>query len=408
MIDFGGDFDLLAPLRGKGVQPEFTRGEGACYWTAEGRKVVDFNEMRVVLGQNNAAFQAAMEKAYREFTAPKNGASPAKAKLMDWLQKTTDGYFAAAHLTSSGSEAVEWAVRLAQKMTGRPEVICFWNSIHGRTYLSASLSGLAKRKVGYGPLAPGVVFLPYPNCSACPVHGEKKTCDYACLELSKRIYATTSACQAAAVIVEPFQGANVTFPPGGYLRRLQDWARQNGMLFIVDEIQSGVGRTGRMYRYQEEGLEPDMLLLGKALGNGQHIAALLVRQRPDREALYALSGGSGDDPIACAAACQVFEQLENGLLDHVAAVGEHLVSGLQAFAEDPLVKECRGAGLAAAVEFYDEAVCRSVCARLKEAGFLTGQFERSLYVKPPYVITKKQVEDFLAAMEKALREVKRG
>ena len=156
MTDFEGNFDLLAPLRDGQEQPELTGGEGARYWTADGRSVVDLNEMRVVLGQNNAAFQEAMEKAFSEFTAPKNGLSPAKTQLLGWLDRTTNGQFAAAHLTSSGSEAVEWAIRLAQKRTGRPEILAFWNSIHGRTYLSASLSALPRRNVGYGPLAPGV------------------------------------------------------------------------------------------------------------------------------------------------------------------------------------------------------------------------------------------------------------
>lgn len=408
MTDFEGNFDLLAPLRDGQEQPELTGGEGARYWTADGCSVVDLNEMRVVLGQNNAAFQEAMEKAFSEFTAPKNGLSPTKTQLLGWLDRTTNGQFAAAHLTSSGSEAVEWAIRLAQKRTGRPEILAFWNSIHGRTYLSASLSGLPRRKVGYGPLAPGVVYLPYPKCADCPLQLEWETCGCACLELSRRIYRTASACQPAAVIIEPFQGADVTFPPKGYLRRLQDWAREEGMFVIVDEIQSGMGRTGRMYCYQEEGLEPDMLLLGKALGNGQHIAALLVRQRPDKEELYALSGGSGDDPVACVAACQVFEQLENGLLDHVAQVGERLVSGLKALESHPLVRECRGRGLAAAIEFVDEAASLSVYTKLKDAGFLLGHAGRSLYLKPPYVITAEQVEDFLAAMKKALQEERRG
>lgn len=405
MTDLEGNFDLLAPLRDGQKQPELTGGEGAHYWTTDGRSVIDLNEMRVVLGQNNTAFQAAMEKAFSEFTAPKNGVSPAKTQLLDWLDRTTNGQFAAAHLTTSGSEAVEWAIRLAQKMTGRPEILAFWNSIHGRTYLSASISGLPKRKFGYGPLAPGVVYLPYPKCADCPLRLERETCGCACLELSRRIYRTSSACQPAAVIIEPFQGADVTFPPKGYLRRLQDWAWEEDMFVIVDEVQSGMGRTGQMYCYQEEGLDPDMLLLGKALGNGRHIAALLVRQRPEKEELYALSGGSGDDPVACAAACQVFEQLENGLLNHVALVGGRLVSGLKALAPHPLILECRGRGLAAAVEFHDEASCLSVCAKLRQAGFLTGRMGKSLFLKPPYVITEQQVEGFLAALERALREV---
>ena len=239
------EFDLLSPLH-TSLGPEAVRGNGAALITADGQELVDLNEMRVVLGQENEAFTAAMSKAFSEFTAPKNGRSPAKERLLRYLDETTDGSFAAAFLTSSGSEAVEWAVRLAKKMTGREEVLSFWNSIHGRTYLSASLSGLYKRKAGYGPLAPGVLLLPYPNCGSCPLGAAGGNCAFACLELAKQAYASGSAQRAAAVIVEPCQGAGVILPPPGYLAALQTWAHSQGMLVILDEIQSGMGRTGWM------------------------------------------------------------------------------------------------------------------------------------------------------------------
>ena len=395
------EFDLLSPLHAS-LEPEAVRGNGAALITAEGQELVDLNEMRVVLGQGNEAFTAAMSKAFSEFTAPKNGRSPAKERLLRYLDETTDGSFAAAFLTSSGSEAVEWAVRLAKKMTGREEVLSFWNSIHGRTYLSASLSGLYKRKAGYGPLAPGVLLLPYPNCGSCPVGAAGGSCGFACLELAKQAYASGSAQRAAAVIVEPCQGAGVILPPPGYLAALQTWAHSQGMLVILDEIQSGMGRTGWMYLYQREKLAPDMLLLGKALGNGIHIAALLVRQRPEADALPALSGGSGDDPLACAAACEVFRQLEDGLLDHVRAVGGALTDGLRAIASHPLVRESRGLGLAAALEFHAEADCAAAVSRLEERGYLVGRQGATLYCKPPYVITEEQVRGFLTALAEVL------
>ena len=324
---------------------------------------------------------------------------------MRYLDETTGGAFAAAFLTSSGSEAVEWAVRLAKKMTGREEVLSFWNSIHGRTYLSGSLSGLCKRKAGYGPLAPGVLLLPYPGCGRCSVGAAGGECGFACLELAKQTYASGSAQRAAAVIVEPCQGAGVILPPPGYLAELQAWAHSQGMLLILDEIQSGMGRSGWMYLCQREKLEPDMLLLGKALGNGMHIAALLVRQRPESDALPALSGGSGDDPLACAAACEVFRQLEDGLLDHVRVVGGVLTEGLRALAPHPLVRESRGVGLAAAVEFYEERDCAAVVSLLEERGYLVGRQGAALYCKPPYVITEEQIRGFLEALASVLDEL---
>lgn len=397
------EFDLLYPLHPKQL-PALTHGEGATLWDDQGRSWVDLNEMRVVLGQKNPGFVRAMTEAIQGVTAPKNGCSPSKARLMEYFQRTTKGRFQGAFLASSGSESVEWAVRLARRMTGREEILSFSNSIHGRTYLSSSLSGLPRRKAGYGPLAPGGVILPYPNCAHCPMKGEKGCCELACLELAKNCYVSSSAQRGAAILVELCQGAGVVLPPKGYMQRLQQWAHEQGMLFIVDEIQSGMGRTGSLYMYQEEGLEPDMLLLGKALGNGQHIAALLVKERPPVEWLEALAGGSGDDPVACAAACEVYKQLEDGLLTHIQNVGDTLCQGLHALSDHPLIKECRGRGLMAAMEFHRVEDCKRVWNYLAQKGYLPGCAGATLFCKPPYVVTKTQIEGFLQALEQALKE----
>lgn len=393
--------DLLEPLHARSA-PVFTRGEGAAYLTEDGRQVVELNEMRVILGQNNRAFNRAIAAALEEATSSR-AAPRAKEELLGRLDATTGGRFKAVHLTSSGSEATEAAIRLAKKLTGRSEVITFWNSIHGRTWLTGSVSGVPKRKAGYGPLAPGGVFFPYPHCAKCLLGRESGSCGFACLDLCKEIYRQASAQDAAAVLVEPCQGNGVVLPPPGYLKALQDWAHEQGMLFIVDENQSGLGRCGEMYLYEREGLEPDMLLLGKTLGNGVHIAALLTNQTPPVDRLGVFSGGSGDDPLACRAACEVFRQLEEGLLDHVRQVGRILQSGLGELADSPLVREVRGAGLAAAVEFYSEAVCRRICGELAGRGYLPGQAGSALFCKPPYVITAKQVEGFLEELAAAVR-----
>ncbi len=396
-----GAADLLAPLHPSDSLPPFVRASGASYFTADGREFVDLNEMRVVLGQGNEAFTRAVTDALRAITAPKNTCVSVKERLISFLDRTTGGAFAAIHLTSSGSEAVECAVRLAQKLTGRSEILSFWNSIHGRTYLSSSMSGKPQRKAGYGALAPGVVFLPYPNCLSCPMK-RADGCGFSCLEMASRIYETASAQDACAVIVEPYQGGGVIVPPEGYLKKLQDWARARGMLFIVDEIQSGMGRTGSLFRYQQEGLEPDILLLGKALGNGMHIAAILSRRQPAKEYLHGFAGGSGDDAVACAAACEVFRQLEDGLLAHVRSVSRTLRDGLAALEESEQVLACRSCGLAASIVLQDAAACERVHRALIQRGFLPGCQENALFLKPPYVVKHEQISAFLSALRQEL------
>ena len=396
-----GAADLLAPLHPSDPLPPFVRARGASYFTADGREYVDLNEMRVVLGQENEAFIRALTDALHSVTAPKNTRFPAKEQLLSLLDEATNGAFAAIHLTSSGSEAVESAVRLAQKLTGRSEILSFWNSIHGRTYLSSSMSGKPQRKAGYGALAPGVVFLPYPDCLSCPMK-RAGGCGFACLEMASRIYETASAQDACAVIVEPYQGSGVIVPPEGYLKKLQDWAKARGMLFIVDEIQSGMGRTGRLFRYQQEGLEPDMLLTGKALGNGMHIAAVLSRTPLATEDLHGFAGGSGDDAVACAAACEVFRQLDRGLLAHVQSVSRTLQEGLTALEANEHVLTCRSCGLAAAIVLRNAPTCERVHHALTQRGFLPGRQENVLFLKPPYVVTNEQISAFLAALRQEL------
>lgn len=396
-----GAADLLAALHPSDPLPPFVRASGASYFTADGREFVDLNEMRVVLGQENEAFIRALTDALHSVTAPKNTRFPAKEQLLSLLDEATNGAFAAIHLTSSGSEAVESAVRLAQKLTGRSEILSFWNSIHGRTYLSSSMSGKPQRKAGYGALAPGVVFLPYPDCLSCPMK-RAGGCGFACLEMASQIYETASAQDACAVIVEPYQGSGVIVPPEGYLKKLQDWAKARGMLFIVDEIQSGMGRTGSLFRYQQEGLEPDILLTGKALGNGMHIAAVLSRTPLATEDLHGFAGGSGDDAVACAAACEVFRQLDRGLLAHVQSVSRTLQEGLTALEANEHVLTCRSCGLAAAIVLRNAPTCERVHHALTQRGFLPGRQENVLFLKPPYVVTNEQILVFLAALRQEL------
>lgn len=290
-------------------------------------------------------------------------------------------------------------MRLAKKLTGRTEVISFWNSIHGRTNLSAALSGVPRRKAGYGPLTPGGVFFPYPNCAACPMGKEKCEGEFSCLKLADTIYQQTSAQDVAAIIVEPCQGNGLIFPPAGYLKQLESWARERGILVIVDEIQCGMGHSGQMYLYQQEELEPDMLLLGKALGNGLHIAAMLTRQLPEKGDLRVFAGGSGDDPLACRAACEVFRQLEGGLLEQIAQTGELLNAGLKKLERSPLILETRGKGLLAAVEFHSSDVCRQIQKALYEKGYALGILGNVLFCKAPYVVTETQVRGLLSALE---------
>lgn len=382
-----------------GNEPQVVSARGAELFCADGTRLIDFQQMAVVLGQGNEHFIRVMEQALRGVRAGSAQAGGWKEQLYRRFEETTGGQFAAYHLTASGSESAEWAVKLARRMTGRTEVLTFWNSIHGRTHLSASMSGLPKRKTGYGPLASGVVFGIYPECVNCPFGRSAGSCGFFCLEFLEKKIQMESAQDIAAVVVEPCQGACAVAPPKGWLCRLREWARKKGMLFILDEIQTGVGRTGEMYAGLSEGLEPDFLLLGKALGNGIHISALLARRRPPRDMLAALSGGTGDDPLCCAAACAVYDELlDHGLLQRAREAGEYLHAGLQSIQG----ARAGGRGLLASL-WYEQAEARDrALESARRAGCrVLAAGERGMAFKPPYCITKEQIDVLLAALRAA-------
>ena len=381
-------------------------GKGIELIDEKGTIYFDLNEISTVLGQKNEHFNKRIsEKLNNGLVGGKVSNSPEKEKFYQYLSDTTGNRFQYVHLTSSGSEASEWAVRMALKMNGRNEVLAFWNSIHGRTYLSASMSGMPRRKQGYAPAASGVVYGVYPDCTHCPFDKDCNNCNFFCLKFLDEKIKYESSQEIGAVIVETYQGAGIIVPPKGWLKALQDWAHAHGALFILDEIQSGMGRTGKMYCFEEEGLEPDMLLLGKALGNGIHVGAALLKNIPDDFYIPALIGGAGDTELTYAAGCAVFEELlENGLLEHISEVSiylEHRLSELKQKCQ--AVKNICCKGLASSIEVIDQEVYENIMPKLKENGLLVGPAANNkIVLRPPYVITKEQIDHMVSIFERLL------
>ena len=380
-------------------------GRGIELYDANGKVYLDLNEISTVLGQKNEHFTKRMTEKLNGLVGGKIANSAEKEKFYRYLSETTGNCFQYVHLTSSGSEASEWAVRMALKMSGRNEVLSFWNSIHGRTYLSASMSGMPRRKQGYAPAAPGVVYGVYPDCAHCPFEKQCDDCNFFCLKFLDEKLKYESSQEIGAVIVEAYQGAGIIVPPKGWLKALQNWAHEQGALFILDEIQSGMGRTGKMYCFEEEGLDPDMLLLGKALGNGIHVGAVLMKDAPEDFYRLALVGGAGDTEFTYAAGCAVFEELmENGLLEHISEVSNYLEKQLLELKRKcSTIKNICCKGLAASIELYDKNLYNDVMPKLKESGLLVGAAEyNKIVLRPPYVITKENIDDMIAVFENVL------
>jgi 4-aminobutyrate aminotransferase len=311
-----------------------------------------------------------------------------------------------AFFANSGAEVVEGAIKLARLRTGRSKIVAFYGAFHGRTYgaMSLTASKPVQRK-GYGPLLPEVVHSHYAYCYRCPVNRVPQSCDVQCLDLlTETMFGTTvDPAEVAAVIVEPVQGeGGYVVPHPGFLRRLRDVTRQHGILLIADEVQCGMGRTGRLFASEHFGLEPDIVTLAKGIASGMPLGALLARD----EVMQWTSGGHGStfggNPVSVAAALATLELLEGGLVQNSEVVGGHLMAALRGrLGRHGVVGDVRGLGLMIGVEIVKDPSSREPAPELRER-ILEEAFRRGLLLlgcgkstirlAPPLVIDREDAE----------------
>ncbi|HEY7515829.1 MAG TPA: acetyl ornithine aminotransferase family protein [Vicinamibacteria bacterium] len=307
---------------------------------------------------------------------------------------------------NSGAEVVEGAVKLARLRTGRQKVIAFYGAFHGRTYgaMSLTASKPVQRK-GYGPFLPEVVHSHYAYCYRCPVGREPASCRVECLDLlTETMFGTTvDPAEVAAVIVEPVQGeGGYVVPHPDFLKRLREVTRQHGILLIADEVQCGMGRTGRLFASEHFGLEPDIVTLAKGIASGMPLGALLARD----ELMRWNDGGHGStfggNPVSVAAALATLRLLEGGLVENAARVGDHLIRSLrERLARHETVGDVRGLGLMIGVEIVKDRASRAPAPELRERVLeeafrrgllLLGCGKSTIRLAPPLVIDREDAE----------------
>jgi ornithine--oxo-acid transaminase len=300
---------------------------------------------------------------------------------------------------NSGAEAVETALKAARKWAyrvkgvpeDRAEIICCAGNFHGRTSTVVGMSSEAQYRDGFGPFAPGFKIIPYGNAAALASAISERT---------------------AAFLVEPVQGeAGIIVPPAGYLAECAALCRSRDVLLICDEVQTGLGRTGRLLASEHEGVVPDGLILGKALGGGLLPVSAFLSRADVMGVFQPGDHGStfGGNPLACAVALEALRVIEGeGLVEKSAALGERLLAGLGALAS-PLVREVRGLGLFAGVELITSRVSsRRACEIMLKHGILTKDTHATvLRFAPPLVIRRGQLDDALARIGEALQEIRR-
>jgi 4-aminobutyrate aminotransferase len=298
-------------------------------------------------------------------------------------------------LTNSGTEAVEAAVKLARWHTGRQYVIAFYGSFHGRSYGSVSLTASkARYRARFGPLLPGVLHAPYAD-SFRPNLGRSEwefpTASYLEGVLFERLVEPE---EVAAVVVEPIQGeGGYVVPPPGWLAALRELCDRHGILLVADEVQSGVGRTGRMWAVEREGVVPDVLVAGKGIASGMPLGAMLAREEVATWTPGTHGSTYGGNPVACAAALETLRLVEGGLGAAAGEAGERLRSGLRELGGEGAVRDVRGAGLMVGIELADHDTAAALELECFRRGLLVlSAGDAALRVSPPLVVTGGQID----------------
>lgn len=326
---------------------------------------------------------------------------------------------------NSGAEAIENAVKIARAYTGRPAVIAFEGAFHGRTLMAMSLTSKAHPyKAGFGPFAPEVYRVPYAYCYRCPLGKEPSQCGIACADLLERAFVTQVAAEeVACVVVEAVQGeGGFVVPPPEFLQRVQAICRKHGILLVVDEVQTGFGRTGRFFAFEHAGLEPDLITVAKSIADGLPLSGVIGRAEVmDAPGDSRIGGTYVGNPVACEAALGVLDAFEQeDLLGKARSLGDQLRRRLEAMQErHPLIGDVRGVGPMAAIELVRDRETREPATEqtnrlLQEAlqrGVLlvkAGVYGNVIRFLNPLTISPEELDEALDVVEEALTVVEKG
>jgi acetylornithine/N-succinyldiaminopimelate aminotransferase len=369
------------------------RGKGARVWDEDGREYLDFVGGWAVnsLGHcHPVVTQAINEQANTLIQASNQFYTIPQLRLAELLVQNSclDKVF----FGNSGAEANEGVIKLARRygqlnLSGAYEVITTIGSFHGRTLAMVAATGQAKFQKPYPPLPTGFVNVEYNNIEAIKSATTDKTC---------------------AVMVEPIQGeGGVNLPDDSYLAAIRAWCDQKGILLILDEIQTGIGRTGTLFAYEQYGVEPDIMTLAKGLASGVAIGAILAKARAAVFTIGEHGSTFGGNPLACAAGYATVKFIiDNDIPAKVKAVGQYLMAGLENLKKKHhFITDVRGRGLLVAMEFNSD-IAQSLVMACLERGLLVNLLKpNAVRFMPPLIIGEKEVDEALGILDKALSSI---
>jgi len=406
----------------KRVEPVVAdHGDGALLYDADGTEYIDcFAGISVTnAGHGNqkilAAAKAQADKLVHACSYVYHVESV--GALAEKLAEITPGALQKSFFGNGGAEAIEGAFRLAKRYSGRNEFVALESSFHGRSYATLSVTGNSGRKKGGGPYMPGVAFAPTPYCYRCFAETTPDKCDMLCARRVGEVIRLHLSGSVCAFIAEPVMGeGGIITPPDDYFKRVKEILDEEGVLFIADEVQSGFGRTGKMFAIEHYGVEPDIITMAKGIADGWPLSAFIAR--PEIADAFQLGdhlSTFGGNPVSCAASLANIEFMEEtGLVEQSARKGAALKARFEELQRaQPLIGEVRGKGLMIGVELiadqqtkaYGTAAAGFVRQYCLEHNLLIGvggNFGSVLRIQPPLVISEEQIDTVFATVAEGL------
>lgn len=408
-----------------GFEPiEVDHAAGTRMFGTDGKEYLDcFSGISVVNAGHNhpkviAAAKAQMDKLVHCCTYVYY--SPTAGELAKVMTEITPGKLQKTFFANSGAEAIEGAMRLAKQFTGKKEMVALSQSFHGRTAATLSITGNMGRKKGSGPYLSGVAFAPAPNFYRCPFKSKTpEECAVSSAEAFEDAIRYQTSGDVAAFIAEPVMGeGGIIVPPDNYFKYVKEICDRYGILFIADEVQSGFGRTGKMFAIEHYGVEPDIMTTAKGIADGFPLGAFTARA----DIANAFKPGDhlstfGGSPISCAAAMANIEVMKSEkMCENAAARGKQIMQSLKASAEKlPLIGDVRGKGLMIGIELIKDAKKTPAVAEAKEvrklcreAGVLVGlggTLANVIRLQPPLILNEAEAARACETLVSAVKKV---
>lgn len=415
---------VMPPVVKRATTLGVTKGEGCYLWSEDGRKILDFASGVAVcnLGHNHPKVVEAAEKQMKELIHGGHNVVyyESYVRLAERLVELTGGD-TMVYFSNSGAEANEGAIKLAKYVTKRPGIIAFRGSFHGRTLATTSLtsSSSAYRK-NYEGLLPSVYFAEYPYLYRTPYEMKDGKCPKEYFEQFENIFHTLiDPSMVAAIMMEPVQGeGGYIVPDKEFVQYVREICDKYGILLIFDEVQSGMGRTGKLFAYEHFGVKPDILTSAKGIANGFPLSAVIGKKEIMEQWPAGAHGGTfGGNPVACAAANAVLDELtDGGMLDNAAKMGDYFKEKLFALQKKypSIIGDVRGLGLMLAMEMVhpdktpDADITTAIRTKALEKGLLLlgcGTNHNIVRFIAPTIVTEKEIDIAINIIDECLKEL---